>query len=107
MSITQLKKRQLHQYQDEINFESIINFEKINYPINKFIVFNKMDINMKLLLEQIMLNTLDYIIKSVDNLILLVVSFHELSDYQNFIDIMKFTSVFDLNSSISVKHLFH
>ena len=107
MSITQLKKRQFHQYQNDINFDSISNFEKINYPINKFIVCKKMETNMKLLLEQIILNALDYIIKSVDDLILLAVSFHELSDYQHFIDIMEFTSVFNLNSSISVKYLFH
>jgi hypothetical protein len=101
MILSNLVKRQEFNYPNEINFDSISNQHKLNYPVNKFIVSE--NINEFQLREQIKLHAVDYSYKSVDKLYLICIAFHSLDDFQNFNNSFTFDKCFDINST-DVKH---
>ena len=43
MLISDLLKRKEYNYPDEINFDSLSNQDKLNYPVNKFFVGENVD----------------------------------------------------------------
>ena len=103
MLISDLVKRKEYNYSDEINFDSLSNQDKLNYPVNKFFVSENVDEYE--LFNQIKNHAVDFRIKSVKNLYLIFVSFHCLDDYENFDDEINFDKCFDIEDSKNIKYI--
>lgn len=104
MLFSDLIKRQEYNYPDEINFDSLSNQHKLNYPVNKFFVCENIDEHK--LLEQIKLHAIDFKYKSIERLYLVVVAFHSLYDFENFNNKITFDKIFDIVDSKNIKCIF-
>ena len=104
MPITDLIKRQEYNYPDEIHFNSnsLSNKLKVNYPVNKFFVFENIDQNK--LLQQMNLHAIDFKSKTIEKLTIIFISFHSLYDFENFKNEIIFDKSFDISDSKEIQY---